>query len=68
MNNLFNKVKESIDNAIDNGYEPLAMKARDLAADLVEKAGDFADDKLEDITDAVKSVKKLLGVDEEDEK
>lgn len=64
---MFNKVKEAVQNAIDNGYEPLAMKARDLAADLVEKASDFAEDKLEDITDAVKAVKKQLGAEDEDD-
>ena len=63
---MFSKVKEAIENAIQNGYDPLAMKARDLAEDLVEKASDFADDKLEDITEAVKSVKAHFGVEDKD--
>lgn len=64
---MFNKVKEAIENAIDNGYEPLAMKARDLAADLVEKASDFAEDKIEDITEAVKTVKNHFGAEDNDD-
>ena len=60
---MFNKVKEAVENAMSNGYEPLAMKARDLATDLVDKASDFA----EDIVEAVKAVKKHFDEDEEDE-
>lgn len=61
MTNLFNRVKEAVQNAIDNGYEPLAMSARDLAADLQEKAADFAEDAVEDIQEAAAEVKKLFG-------
>jgi ribosome-binding protein aMBF1 (putative translation factor) len=57
MTNLFNRVKE----AIDNGYEPLAMSAKQLAEDLQEKASDFAEDAVEDIQEAVAEVKKLFG-------
>ena len=64
---MFSKVKEAIENAMANGYDPLAMKARDLAADIAEKASDFADDKLEDITEAVKSVKAHFGVEDKDD-
>jgi hypothetical protein len=64
---MFNKVKEAIENAIQNGYEPLAMKARDLAEDLADKASDFAEDKLEDITDAVKAVKTHFGAENKDD-
>ena len=64
---MFTKVKEAVENAIDNGYEPLAMKARDLAADLVDKASDFAEDQMEDITDAVKRVKEHFGVTEQED-
>lgn len=64
---MFTKVKEAVENAIDNGYEPLAMKARDLAADLVDKASDFAEDQMEDITDAVKRVKEHFGVAEQED-
>ena len=63
---MFTKVKEAIQNAIDNGYEPLAMKAQDLAQDLAEKASDFADDQLEDITEAVKKVKAQFGVSDDE--
>ena len=63
MNNLFNKVKESIENAIDNGFDPLAMKARDLAEDIVEKAGNFAEDTVEDVTNAVARVKEHFDKD-----
>lgn len=65
---MFNKVREAVENAIANGFDPLAMKARDLAEDLVEKASDFAEDKIEDITDAVTSVKEHFGVNKEDDK
>ena len=65
---LFTKVKESVENAIDNGFNPLAMKARDLAADLVEKANDFAEDQMEELVDAVKQVKEYFGETDEDEK
>ena len=54
---MFNKVRESIQNAIDNGFDPLAMKARELAEDIVEKAGDFAEESIEAVTDAVEQVK-----------
>ena len=54
MNNIFNKVKD----AIDNGYNPLALKARELAEDIVEKAGDFAEESIEAVTDAVEQVKR----------
>ena len=57
MNNLFNRVKDAIENAIDNGFDPLAMKARSLAEDLIEKTGDFAEDAIEAVTDAVEQVK-----------
>lgn len=57
MNNIFNRVKEAVENAIANGYEPLAMNAQELAADLQEKAADFAEDTLEDITEAVETLK-----------
>ncbi len=61
MTNLFNRVKEAVENAIDNGYEPLAMSARDLAEDLQAKAADFAEDAVEDIQEAAAEVKKLFG-------
>jgi ribosome-binding protein aMBF1 (putative translation factor) len=61
MTNLFNRVKEAVENAIDNGYEPLAMSARDLAEDLQAKAADFAEDTIEDIQEAAAEVKKLFG-------
>jgi ribosome-binding protein aMBF1 (putative translation factor) len=61
MTNLFNRVKEAVENAIDNGYEPLAMSARDLAEDLQAKAADFAEDAVEDIQEAAVEVKKLFG-------
>ena len=57
MTNMFNRVREAVQNAIDNGYEPLAMKARDLAEDLIEKTGDFAEDAIEVVTDVVEQVK-----------
>jgi ribosome-binding protein aMBF1 (putative translation factor) len=60
MTNLFNRVKEAVENAIDNGYEPLAMSARDLAEDLQAKAADFAEDAVEDIQEAAAEVKKLF--------
>jgi hypothetical protein len=46
MTNLFTRVKEAVENAIDNGYEPLAMSAKQLAEDAVE-----------DIAEAVQAVK-----------
>lgn len=61
MTNLFNRVKEAVQNAIDNGYEPLAMSARDIAADLQEKASDFAEEALEDLTEAAEAVKTAAG-------
>lgn len=61
MTNLFNRVKEAVENAIDNGYEPLAMSARDLAEDLQAKAADFAEDTIEDIQEAVEAVKAKAG-------
>lgn len=57
MNNLFNRVKEAVQNAIDNGYEPLKQSAIELAADLQEKAADFAEERLEDVAEAVEAVK-----------
>jgi gas vesicle protein len=57
MTNLFNRVKDAIANAIENGYEPLAQSAKNLAADLQEKAADFAEDRLEDIVEAVQAIK-----------
>jgi division protein CdvB (Snf7/Vps24/ESCRT-III family) len=57
MNNLFNRVKDAVQNAIDNGYEPLKQASIELAADLQEKASEFAEDKLEDIAQAVQAVK-----------
>jgi hypothetical protein len=66
MNNIFNKVKDAIENAIDNGYNPLALKARELAEDIVEKAGDFAEESIEAVTEAVEQVKRQF--DSEDSK
>jgi hypothetical protein len=63
---MFNRVREAIENAIDNGYNPLALKARELAEDIVEKAGDFADDSIETVTEAVEQVKRKF--DSEDTK
>lgn len=57
---MFTKVKEAIQNAIDNGYEPLVMSAQELAADLVEKASDFAEDSIEDVTAATEQVKQYF--------
>jgi hypothetical protein len=57
MINLFNRVKDALENAIDNGYEPLKQSAVELAADLQEKASDFAEDSLEGIAAAVEAVK-----------
>ena len=61
MTNIFNRVKEAIENAIDNGYDPLAMKAKALAEDLFDKASDLSDETIENITDAVKQVKERFG-------
>jgi len=68
MTNLFNRVKDAIENAIDNGFDPLAMKARELAEDLIEKAGDFAEDAVEVVTETVEQVKQHFdSEDSEDE-
>ena len=63
---MFNRVREAIENAIDNGYNPLALKARELAEDIVEKAGDFAEESIEAVTEAVEQVKRQF--DSEDSK
>lgn len=63
MNNIFSKVKDAVENAIDNGYNPLAMKARELAEDIVEKAGDFTNESIEAVTDAVEQVKQHFDKD-----
>jgi hypothetical protein len=57
MIDLFNRVKDAVQNAIDNGYEPLKQASLELAADLQDKASDFAEDTLEDIATAVDAVK-----------
>ena len=57
---MFTKVKEASQNAFDNGYEPLVMSAQELAADLVEKASDFAEDRIEDVTVAAEQVKQYF--------
>jgi hypothetical protein len=55
MNNIFNRVREAIENAIDNGYNPLALKARELAEESIEA-----------VTEAVEQVKRKF--DSEDNK
>lgn len=62
---MFNKVREAIENAIDNGFDPLALKAQELAEDIVEKAGDFAEESIEAVTDAVEQVKQHFDKDKQ---
>jgi hypothetical protein len=54
---MFDKVREAIDNAIANGFDPLVQDARSLAEDLIEKTGEFAEDTIEVVTDVVEQVK-----------
>lgn len=61
---MFNRVREAIENAIDNGYNPLALKAREIAEDIVEKAGDFAEESIEAVTEAVEQVKRKFDSEE----
>jgi hypothetical protein len=63
---MFNRVREAIENAIDNGFDPLVQGARELAEDLIEKTGDFAEESIEAVTDAVEQVKRKF--DSEDTK
>lgn len=57
MTNMFNRVREAVQNAIDNGFDPLVKSARELAEDLIEKTGEFAEDAIEVVTEAVEKVK-----------
>ena len=57
MTNIFNRVREAVQNAIDNGFDPLVKSARELTEDLIEKTGDFAEDAIEAVTDVVEQVK-----------
>jgi predicted alpha/beta hydrolase len=54
---MFNRIRELIEAAINNGYEPLAYSARELAEDIVESTGEFDDYSIEDVTASVEQVK-----------
>lgn len=67
MTNIFNRVREAVENAIDNGFDPLAMKARELAEDLIEKTGEFAEEAIENVTEAAQQVKDYFDGSQKDE-
>ena len=67
MTNLFDRVKELVTNAIDNGYEPLAHSARELAEDIMNMTDDFIEDGIDAVTDATQQVKDYFDGGQKDE-
>lgn len=67
MTDLFERVKQLIINAMENGYDPLAQSARELAEDIIETTGECEEEGVEAVTKAAQQVKDYFEGDKKDE-